>query len=136
MILVDTSVWSFGLRRKPETRSAKENALVQQLEDTIQTGLLTMIGPIRQELLSGIRTEAQINKIATAMQSFPDEPLVTEDYETAARFANVCKSKGVAASSIDLIICAAAFRRKWSIFTTDQDFVSYARVLGVVLLKV
>lgn len=135
MILVDTSVWSFGLRRKPETRSAKENALVQRLEDTIQTGLVTMIGPIRQELLSGIRTEAQFNKIATALQSFPDEQLVTEDYETAARFANLCASKGVASTSIDLIICAIAFRRKWSIFTTDDDFGGYAKVLGVALLK-
>ena len=135
MILVDTSVWSIGLRRKPEGRSARENALVQRLEDTIQTGLVTMIGPIRQELLSGIRTEAQFNKIATALQSFPDEQLVTEDYETTARLANVCKSKSVASSSVDLIICATAFRRKWSIFTTDQDFVSYAKVLGVDLFK-
>ncbi len=94
-----------------------------------------MIGPIRQEPLSGIRTEAEFNKIATALQSFPDEQLVTEDYETAARFANVCKSKGVASSSVDLIICATAFRRKWSILTTDQDFVSYAKVLGVDLFK-
>ncbi len=41
MILVDTSVWSIGLRRKPEGRSARENALVQRLEDTIQWKILS-----------------------------------------------------------------------------------------------
>ena len=49
------------------------------------------------------------------------------DYEEAARIHNQCRSRGIAGSAIDFLICAAAIRRDWQIFTTDQDFTHYAK---------
>ena len=51
-VLVDTAVWSLVLRRKyrPENR-----AMAAALASLIVDGLVVMIGPIRQELLSGIK---------------------------------------------------------------------------------
>lgn len=40
-------------------------------------------------------------------------------------------SKGVAGSPIDLMLCAAAYRLNLAIFTTDPDFVEYARFLPI-----
>jgi len=42
---------------------------------------------------------------------------------------NRCRAKGIAGSAVDLLICAAAHRRGWTIFTTDDDFQNYASAL-------
>ena len=88
-----------------------------------------MIGPIRQELLSGIRSEEQFTHLESALEAFPDEALETEDYVEAARFFNLCRSRGVTPAHIDLLICATAIRRKWAVFSLDADFQRYARIL-------
>ena len=51
------------------------------------------------------------------------------DYEEAAQLNNQCRARGIAGSAIDLLICAAAIRRNWQVFTTDRDLVRYATVL-------
>jgi predicted nucleic acid-binding protein len=90
-----------------------------------------MIALVRQELLSGIRTQAQFEKLRGILRSFDDEPVDTPDYETAAEASNKCRSRGVAVSVSDMLICAIALSRGWSIFTTDPDFRNYARILGM-----
>jgi len=42
---------------------------------------------------------------------------------------NQCRTRGIAGSTIDFLICAVAHRREWQVFTTDRDFARYARVL-------
>jgi predicted nucleic acid-binding protein len=82
---------------------------------------------IRQELLSGIKTSAQYEKLRATLRSFPDEPVETSDYEAAAKASNDCRSKGVTVFNIDILIVA----RDWSIFTSDPDFKDYARILPI-----
>jgi hypothetical protein len=132
-VLVDTSVWSLALRRRPEDLSAAEQSIVGELGDLAREGRARMIGLIRQELLSGIRTAAQYEKLRIALQAFPDEPIETADYEAAAKASNACRSKGITVSLVDALICQIALARQWSIFTTDPDFAAYARVLPIKL---
>ncbi len=133
--LVDTSVWSFALRRKLTDLSDAERALVTELSELAKEGRVRIIGPVRQELLSGIKTDAQYEKLMVALRVFPDEPLQTQDYESAAKASNACRAKGVVVSPVDVLICAAALAREWSIFTTDPDFRNYARILPIRLHK-
>jgi hypothetical protein len=128
-VLIDTSVWSLALRRRPRDLSADETALVAELTELIKEGRATIVGTIRQELLSGIKSPAQFEKLRGTLQSFPDEPLHSADYEAAADASNLCRSNGVAVSSADILICAVALSRGWSIFTTDPDFENYSKVL-------
>lgn len=60
-VLVDTSVWSLALRR-----GAAESVSVpaQALRSLLADHRIQMIGPIRQELLSGIRDERQFDRLA------------------------------------------------------------------------
>ena len=51
-VLVDTSVWSLALRRQ-ETAEGPE---VSELIELIRELRVQMIGPVRQELLSGIKS--------------------------------------------------------------------------------
>jgi predicted nucleic acid-binding protein len=129
MVLVDTSVWSLALRRKPGHLSARERRLTEALAELIREGRVQLVGPVRQELLSGIREEAQFRRLRDYLRAFPEQSLRAEDYEEAAQMNNRCRSRGVAGSAIDFLICAAAQRRGWSIFTADRDFQNYAATL-------
>jgi predicted nucleic acid-binding protein len=132
-VLVDTSVWSLALRRKPRELSAAEQPVVEELADLTREGRARIIGLIRQELLSGIKTAAQYEKLRVALRAFPDDEIDTSDYEAAAKASNDCRLRGIAASVVDALICHIALARQWSIFTTDSDFKAYARVLPIKL---
>jgi predicted nucleic acid-binding protein len=95
-----------------------------------------MFGPIRQELLSGIRESAQFEKLRTALAAFPDLPLVTDDYELAAEFFNACRSHGVQGSNTDFLLCAVSYRRDLPLLTTDDDFRIFAKYIPISLFHV
>jgi hypothetical protein len=126
-VLVDTSVWSLALRRARPT----DSDVVAELAALIERGLALMMGPIRQELLSGIRSPRQFETLRDHLRAFPDLALHGADYEEAATFFNRCRARGVQGSTTDLLTCAVAARRRLAIFTADQDFVAFARVLPI-----
>ena len=128
-VLIDTSVWSLALRRKNESLSTNERFLVAELSELIREGRVRMIGLVRQELLSGIKATEQYEKLRLHLRSFPDEVVDTSDYEEAAKAGNRCRAKGVVVSIVDILLCAVANKRLWTIFTTDPDFSNYAKVL-------
>jgi hypothetical protein len=131
--LVNTSVWSLALRRKREVLNSAEKSLVAELTALIKEGRAGIIGLIRQELLSGLKSVEQYEKLRTHLRSFPDEVLDTTDHEEAAKAGNECRTKGIAVSVVDALLCAVAMKRDWTIFTTDPDFRNYARVLPIKL---
>lgn len=106
------------------------------LAELVREGRAKLIGPIRQEVLSGIRETAQFNRLRGHLRTFPDEPLANEDFEYAAQCNNQCRSKGISGSHTDFLICAVALRRGWQVFTTDPDFDSYALILAIGLLRI
>lgn len=129
-VLVDTSVWSLALRRKPETRN---DGITSALGSLIEDGRVVMIGAIRQELLSGLKERAQFERLRDHLRAFPDTPITTDDHEEAAAFFNRCREKGVQGSNTDFLICAAAVRNGFAIFTTDDDFSRFAQILPISL---
>ncbi len=128
-VLADTSVWSEALRRATKVPSG----VVQELRSLIMEHRVDIIGPIRQELLSGLRDDAQFTRLEKHLAAFPDLSLTAEDYVTAAKFYNTCRAKGVQGSNTDFLICAVAVRRHSAIFTTDKDFPRFARHVPIVL---
>jgi predicted nucleic acid-binding protein len=135
-VLVDTSVWSLALRRRPGDLGKGERPIVSGLTELIKDGRAAIIGMIRQELLSGIRTSAQFEQLRRTLAAFRDEPVGTEDHEAAARAANACRAQGIAVSAADMLICSVAHRRDMPVFTTDPDFSNYARALMLKLYAV
>jgi predicted nucleic acid-binding protein len=135
MVLVDTSVWSLALRRQPEHLNRSQQNLTQVLAELIRQGRAQIIGPIRQELLSGIREQAQFTNIRDDLRAFREPSLGAADYEEAASMNNQCRAHGIAGSAIDFLICAVAYRRGWHVFTTDRDFQNYATVLPLRLFS-
>jgi predicted nucleic acid-binding protein len=132
-VLVDTSIWSLALGAKSRYVNQSERAAVAELIYLIQEGRARIIGLVRQELLSGIKAATQYEKLRAVLRSFPDEPIATADYEAAAKASNECRARGVAVSVSDILICAIALTRDWSIFSTDPDFKSYGKILPLKL---
>lgn len=133
MILVDTPIWSLALRRRQTDLSGVERRHVEEWERLVRQGAAQLIGPIRQELLSGVRDEAAWERLRHALSPFPDLQLTTPDYELASPFFNRCRARGITGSAIDLAICAVAHRYELPIYTTDSDFTRYAEILGLSL---
>lgn len=127
-VLADTPVWSAAFRRADGV-----SALRAELEWLVANGAVALLGPIRQELLSGIKERAQFDEVRTALRHFPDVSLQLEDFETAAEFFNLCRSKGVQGSMTDFLICAVAVRTGMEVFTTDGDFQHYRKHLPIAL---
>ena len=130
-VLVDTCVWSQALRHKNPDKN-----ITQKLSDLINDGRAVLIGPIKQELLSGIRRSTQFEKLKLNLQAFPDLPLESEDYESAAEFFNICYKKGIQGSNTDYLICALSFRHQMPIFTIDKDFQHFKKYLPISIYKI
>lgn len=126
-IIVDTSVWSLALRRRRSPGAAE----ALELAELIREGRAEVLGPVRQELLSGVSDHRQYETLRDYLRAFPDVPLGSDDYEAAAAFFNRCRARGVQGSNTDFLICAAAARRKLGILTTDADFVHFAKLLPI-----
>ncbi len=128
-ILVDTCVWSLALRRS----SPIDSPHVRELKELIDEQRVVMVGPVRQEILSGIRENVQFTTLRDKLRYFADFPLLSEDYETAADFFNICRRAGVQGSNIDFLLRAVSARHSIPIFTTDDDFTAYRKHLAFTL---
>jgi hypothetical protein len=120
-VLVDSCVWSVAIRRR-----SPEIVHRRAVERLIADSGVRIIGPIRQECLSGVADPAQYAHLRDFFRTFPDIPLVRDDHELAASFYNTCRSHGVQGSHTDFLICAVAERLELKIYTTDADFNAYA----------
>jgi predicted nucleic acid-binding protein len=128
-ILIDTSVWSLALRRQRSSTAAA----ALELAELVREGRAAMMGPIRQELLSGVQKEQQYETLRAYLRAFPDIALQAEDHEEAASFFNRCRARGVQGSNTDFLVCAVAARRRFGILTTDADFLHFAKLLPIEL---
>ncbi|MCI0416898.1 PIN domain-containing protein [bacterium] len=123
-VLVDTSVWSLALRRK---KSSQQEVIVNEFAELIRETRVRIIGPIRQEILSGLRDQKQFELLRTRLRAFPDLELHEEIFERAAEIFNACRKAGIQGSNTDFLICAVAEHNDLAIFTTDQDFHRYQK---------
>lgn len=128
-VLIDTCVWSVALRR----RSKPVEPVVAELTSLITEGRARLVGPVRQELLSGIKHREQFERLRERLRAFPDIDLERADFEDAASAGNRCRGLGIQGSAVDFLLCAVSLRRKLSIFTTDGDFALFEKPLGLTL---
>ena len=78
-VLVDTCVWSKTLRHK-----SPDSEITDKIKELIRDGRIVIIGPIRQELLSGISDVSQFNKLKDMLSAFEDIALESKHFIKAA----------------------------------------------------
>ena len=129
-VLVDTCIWSLALRRNKQPDS---NIEVIEFQELLEEVRVQLIGPIRQEILSGVKRKQQFSKLKKILSAFPDLPLASEDFELAAEYFNTLGSKGIQGSNTDFLICAVSTKNKMPIFSTDNDFNHYKKHIPIAL---
>lgn len=132
-VLVDTSIWSLLLRRQAHRLTAHQPVQLQRLKDLVEEGRARLLGAVRQEILSGVRSQEQFARLQSKLRLFPNVGLEVEDYETAAEISNTCRAHGIAVTPVDMLLCSVALRRGWAIYTSDREFERYAKHVPIVL---
>jgi predicted nucleic acid-binding protein len=130
-VLVDTPIWSYALR----TRQTEYSYEIDQLESLIKDQRALIIGPVRQEILSGYSDFMKFEELKEKLSYFENSLIQDSDYESAAEMCNQCRKKGIQGFHIDFLICAVANRLDVPIFTTDKDFFQYRKVLPIKLFE-
>ncbi len=128
-VLVDTCMWSLAFRGK----TPREQSVAHELTKLIDENRAKIIGPIRQEVLSGYSEHAKYVKLRNKLVYFPNETIANSDYEVAAEYSNLCRRHGVQGSHTDFLICSVASRLKIKIYTNDKDFNKYSEYLPISL---
>ncbi|MCH7661544.1 MAG: hypothetical protein IH933_13510 [Euryarchaeota archaeon] len=93
----------------------------------VEAGLATIMGPIRQEVLSGIRRVEDFERLCDHLAGFDCLDIRLDDYDQAARFYNTLRQKGVAGTAVDLLVALAA---SVALFRGTRAFVSDFRSDG------
>jgi predicted nucleic acid-binding protein len=130
-VLPDTPIWSAAFRRGDEVAGSYRDEMLK----LVNQGLVEIIGPIRQEILSGIRDRSKFDVVRDRLRAFPDLEIGTGDYEEAAAYYNRCRFKRIQGSFTDFVICAVAIRYELEVFTDDKDFLEYKTVLPIRLYR-
>ena len=123
-IRADTPVWSAALRRSAGTPNPDRAELLK----LVGRSLIAIIGPIRPEILPGIKDPAKSEAVRDPLRTFPDREIETSDYEGAAAFHHRGRSAGVQGSVTDFVLGAVAVRHQLAIFADDRDFHGFRRV--------
>lgn len=119
-LVVDTSVWSLVLRRP---RVDEDDPHVRAFRRHLESGDgMFLIGNILQELLDGLRSVKQFDRLLALLDPYPLLALDRQIYVVAARLQSVCRSKGVNAGSIDFLIAAVCCQHGFPLLTADKDF--------------
>ncbi|VAX29863.1 hypothetical protein MNBD_NITROSPIRAE01-74 [hydrothermal vent metagenome] len=126
-VLVDTPIWSYALR---SNRKGFEKH-VSTLKRLISDQRVLIMGPIRQEVLSGYSDMRQFQKLKEKLSYFENTPIAEADYIEAAKFSNLCRQKGIQGSHTDFLICAVSIRLEAEILTSDQDFSFYQQHIPI-----
>lgn len=122
------------LRRRAEQLNPAEAKIVAKWTRIALEGDVALIGPIRQELLSGIQHRHQFDNLQKRLDDFTCLETRVSHHDRAATCFNACRTSGVAAGAIDMIICASAIVYDVPIMTNDPDFGHYAKHLPIRLL--
>jgi predicted nucleic acid-binding protein len=130
-VIVDSNVWSVFFRR--DRQAADDRVVRLSLRDMLVAREALIIGPVRQEVLTGLRDPDRFLRVREGLRGVEDVTLISYDYERAAEISNVLRAGGVASTPVDALLCAVAERVTVPIFTLDQDFERYSTVLGIEL---
>ena len=120
MIIIDTSVLSTVLRRKPSSHSdPSKDFLVQAIEEDWPIGIP---GIVYQEILTGVRTKKDRDHLSKALEGFDICLANKSTHEIAADIRTKALQKGISCAGIDCLIAATSIEIDGQLLTLDQDF--------------
>lgn len=132
MVIIDTSVWSLALRR-PKKREEPRTAETMIRRIVFAGESIVLPGIVLQELLSGIRSETEFERLRSFLQPFRVNCATEEHHVEAAIIFNRCRKSGIATTAPDALIAATTRIENGKLLSADRDFVHLSRVVDLEL---
>lgn len=116
MVLVDTSVWIFALRKDP-LGPAKE-----RVASLLEEGLVATVGMIKLELLGGTKSEEEFHRLKTRLNGLYEIKIDSDLWERAAQLAFQMRRKGITLPYTDILIASCAIKAQALLLHADLHF--------------
>lgn len=116
MILVDTSVWIFALRKNPFM------PIKNRIDHLLEIDVIYTFGMIRLEILGGVKTKDEFDRLKSRLEALYEISTDTELWESASQLAFDLQRKGFTFPYTDILIASAAIRSKATLLHADQHF--------------
>ena len=130
-ILIDTPIWSLAFRHKNDCGDNLNAKHINELSELVENNQVILVGPVRQEVLSGISNLKQFNLLKKKLSAFDNDPIGLSEYELATELFNKCRKNGIQGSHIDFLICSISIINKYKIYTIDNDFLNYSKFIDI-----
>ncbi len=115
MFLIDSSAWIEYLRPKGSKKVKDRVREILQKEEAVCCGIVIV------EILRGAKTDQDFESLRDSLTSLPQIPLDPVVIDRAARWGSLMDRKGKTASTTDLLIAAASYKRG-KLLHIDNDF--------------
>ncbi len=121
MVLIDTSVWIFALKKNfhPFVKDKIEKILVESN--------VAITGIIELELLGGAKTEKEYDRLKSRLDALYYIETTKSLWDSASRLAFDLKIKGVNVPYTDILIAASAIKEKAVLLHADSHFDTIAK---------
>lgn len=116
MILIDTSVWIFALRKKPN------ESIKNKVDKYLSDGVVAITPPIKFELLCGLKNKKDLERMALRFDALPSFKIKNLTWNIATDLAFGLRRKGITIPYFDLLISAVALENGVPLVHADSHF--------------
>jgi len=116
MVLVDTSVWIFALKKNPLL------VLKEKIDLLLQERLILTFGMIKLELLGGTKSRKEFNRLKNRLDALYEIPTRQSLWDKASELAFILRRKGITVPYTDILIASAALYSKVTLLHSDVHF--------------
>lgn len=114
--MIDTSVWIYALRRKPN------EAIKEAVNSLLARNAVAITEPITLELLSGFSNRQEKNKLSSRLDILTNFKVGSSTWKLAADLGVSLREKGVSIPYMDLIISAVAIENGVTLIHADTHY--------------
>lgn len=130
MIIVDSSVWIDHLRGLPTAHREKFLGFAHSADTDIGVGDI-----VRYEVLSGARSERELESARFVLDAFIDVPMVgRKQAELAAAHYRSLRRAGLTVQTVDLLIATSCVSIGARLLSKDAIFIRIALHIGLNLV--
>lgn len=114
-LLIDTSAWIDFFR-------GKQTAVTDTVQLALQLGLARLCGPIKAELLQGVKNKKEKQQLGVVFDAVENLPTHELDWEVAGNSLQALRENGITLPLTDALIATIANRHKVHILTLNHHF--------------
>ncbi|MFW5980582.1 MAG: PIN domain-containing protein [Halanaerobiaceae bacterium] len=112
-IIVDTSIWIDYFKYEKN---------VEFIENGLMNEKIFVVGPVVSELLQGVKTEKEYNKLINCIEAIPFIDTSFKDWKKAGTISYKLRRRGLTIPLTDIIISAIALNNQVFIYSKDEHF--------------